>query len=452
MSSSELLTFPAGFRWGISTSAYQIEGAVNEDGRGSSIWDSFCRQPGKIQRGDTADVAADHYHRWTQDVQIMADLGIKAYRFSIAWPRILPQGKGQVNRAGLDFYERLVEALMTAGIEPFPTLYHWDLPQALQDEGGWPNRDTAYRFADYAHVVARRLGDRVTCWITHNEPAVAAFAGYFAGEHAPGVQDPVAALQTAHHLLLSHGLAAQSIRTTASRKPRLGIALNLSPVHSASHREEDLQAAARCDGLANRFFLDPLFRAQYPAEVRDSLGDLFPPVMPGDLQCISSPLDFLGVNYYTRTVVQHDADSPVIQARDVKPEGSQYSLMWEIYPSGMHEILARVWKDYQPAQILVTESGIPVVDVLDPAGRVQDEQRIQYLRDHLAEVHRAMADGVPVQGYFVWSLLDNFEWAYGYSMRFGLVYVDYKTQKRTVKDSGRWYARVIAENRVSGET
>lgn len=451
MSNDGFLSFPQGFLWGVSTSAYQIEGAVDEDSRGPSIWDTFCHQPGKVRNGENGDVAADHYHRWQEDVRIMADLGLKAYRFSIAWPRILPEGRGAINPKGLEFYERLVDALLANGIEPFPTLYHWDLPQALQDRGGWPERDTAYYFADYAQVVADALGDRVTYWITHNEPFVAAVVGHFTGEHAPGMQDPVAAFQAGHHLLLSHGLAVQVLRERAHNRPRVGIALNLSPVYPASESEADREAATRFDGVLNRMFLDPLFRRQYPQDILEWLGDLFPKPEPGDLDCIGAPLDFLGVNYYSRTVVRHDPNFPLIQAVQIQPEGMEYSQMWEIYPQGMYDLLMRVWREYRPAYIIVTENGIPVADAPDLDGRIRDERRIRYLRDHLVEVHHALTDGVPLRGYFVWSLLDNFEWAHGYSMRFGLVYVDYVTQQRTVKDSGRWYAQVVAENGVRME-
>ena len=448
MSSEQFLQFPSGFMWGAATAAYQIEGAWNEDGKGLSIWDTFSHQPGKIKRGDTGDVAADHYHRWEEDVRLMADLGLKAYRFSISWPRVVPEGTGAVNPAGLDFYDRLVDALLANGIEPFITLYHWDLPQALHERGGWPNRDVARYFAEYARVVAERLSDRVTYWITHNEPLVTAIAGYLAGEFAPGIQDPAAAFQTTHHLLLSHGYATEALRAVARRPLQVGITLNLSPVHPASDSEQDHLAATRFDGILNRMFLDPVFRGQYPEDVRALLGPTFPPTQPDDMGHVAVPLDFLGVNYYTRSVARYDPNSPIIEATEVQPEGSEYSQMWEIYPPGMYEILARVWHDYRPASIYVTENGIPVPDGLDLDRRVRDGRRIGYLRDHVAQIHRAIAGGVPMRGYFVWSLIDNFEWALGYSMRFGLAYVDYETQKRTVKDSGRWYAGVIGENGV----
>ena len=447
MSGPAFLRFPDNFIWGIATSAYQIEGAWNEDGRGLSIWDAFCHTPGKIHEGETGDVAVDHYHRWAEDVRLIADLGPKAYRFSTAWPRIVPNGTGAANPAGLDFYDRLVDALLTHGITPYVTLYHWDLPQTLQDRGGWANRDTAQHFAEYARVVCERLGDRVTHWITHNEPAVAAVAGHFTGEHAPGLQDPFAALKAAHHLLLSHGLAVEALRASARRPLRIGITLNLYPVHPASDSEADRQAAVRFDGNLNRMFLDPILRGRYPDDMLALLGPLFPQIPAGDLTRIATPLDFLGVNYYSRAVVRHDPNFPIVEASEIHPEGNEYSGMWEIYPPGMYELLTRIWNEYKPSlDILVTENGICVPDGLDFDGRVRDDRRVRYLRDHIAQVHRAIADGVPVQGYFVWTLMDNFEWAHGYGMRFGLAYVDFKTLARTIKDSGRWYAQVIREN------
>jgi beta-glucosidase len=446
----ELLTFPQGFVWGTATASYQIEGAWNEDGRGLSIWDTFCRQPGKVANGDRGDVAADHYHRWRQDVAIMGELGANAYRFSIAWPRILPMGKGTVNQAGLDFYERLVEALLARSITPFVTLYHWDLPQALQDRGGWIERDTARYFADYCHEVARRLGDRVRHWITHNEPFVAGIAGYLYGDNAPGIQDPAAAAAATHHLLLSHGYGLEALRDAAPGC-QVGIALSLIPIHPASDSERDEEAARRVDGLHNRLFLDPLLRASYPQDLLEAVVQLAPPLRSGDLERIAAPIDFLGVNYYTRTVVRYDPDEALLRASSVRPAGSQYSQMWEIYPAGLYELLTRLKAEYAVEHLYITENGVPVPDVVSPDGQVHDTPRIRYLRDHMAQAYRAMQDGVPLHGYFVWSLLDNFEWALGYDMRFGLVYVDYATQERTIKDSGRWYARVTRENAVMAQ-
>jgi beta-glucosidase len=403
-----------------------------------------------IWHGQSGDVAADHYHRWQEDVRIMASLGLKTYRFSISWPRILPQGTGQVNPAGLGFYDRLVDGLLANRIEPFVTLFHWDLPQPLQDQGGWPSRETAYHFADYARVLGERLGDRVTYWITHNEPFVAAAAGHLTGEHAPGIQDPAATLQASHHLFLSHGLAVDALRASTRRPLQIGITLNLNPVHPASDSEEDRLAATRYDGAVNRMSLDPVFFARYPEDMQALFGPLLPTPQPGDLERIAVPLDFLGVNYYSRAVIRHDPDEPLLQATGVRPQEGEYSQMWEIYPPGMYELLSRLWKEYVQTRpgmkMLVTENGVPVPDGLDFDGRCRDYRRIRYLRDHVAQIHRALSDGVPLAGYFVWSLLDNFEWALGYQTRFGLVYVDFETQARTVKDSGRWYAKVIREN------
>lgn len=435
--------FPRDFVWGASTSAYQIEGAVDEDGRGPSIWDTFCRRPGVIHNNDTGAVACDHYHRWRDDVQLLRDLGIKAYRFSIAWPRILPEGRGRVNAAGLDFYERLVDALLAAGIEPFPTLYHWDLPQALQDQGGWPLRDTAQAFADYAQVVVQRLGDRVRRWTTHNEPMIVTAFGHVTGTHAPGIQDPAAALRTAHHLLLSHGLAAQAIR--ASAPVQVGIALNLQPVDPATPGEADARTARLFDGFANRWFLDPLFRGAYPEDASAAFGPLAPTPQPGDLETIRTPLDFLGVNYYSRMVVRHDPTNPLLQASLVETEGVERSLMWEVHPEGLGRLLERLTREYRPAALYITENGMPLLDQPDAAGAVNDPPRIDFLGRHFDQCRAALAAGVPLRGFFVWSLLDNFEWALGYRMRFGLVHVDFATQRRTPKASAAWYGQVIRE-------
>jgi len=445
----ETLVFPQGFIWGAATSAYQIEGAWNEDGRGLSVWDVFCHQPGKTWQGQTGDVATDHYHRWQEDVALMAQLGLRAYRFSISWPRVLPEGTGPVNQAGLDFYDRLVDALLARGIQPFVTLFHYDLPQALQDKGGWPNRDTVHHFAEYARLVAQRLGDRVTYWIPHNEPFVVAALGYYTGQHAPGVRNPIAALQTAHHLLLSHAYAAQAIRAWAKLPPRIGIALNLNPVHPATSSFLDRQAARRFDRLLNRMCLDALFLGRYPERLLPPLSWFWPRIRPGDMAAIASSLDFLGVNYYSRAVVRHDWRTPLIWAAEKELPGAERSPMWEIYPQGLYELLRRIWNDYRPPSIIITENGIPVFDVVDADGQVHDPGRISYLQRHLAQVHKAIEEGIPIQGYFVWSLLDNFEWALGYQMRFGLIYVDYPTQRRIVKDSGWWYAEVIRDGRVT---
>jgi beta-glucosidase len=441
------LTFPQGFVWGAATASYQIEGAWNEDGRGPSIWDTFAHTPGKIHNGDTGDVAADHYHRWEEDLNLMALMGLKAYRFSVAWPRVLPTGKGVVNVAGLDFYDRLVDGLLSRNIQPWVTLYHWDLPQALQDEGGWANRQTANLFADYAQTVVHRLGDRVQHWITLNEPFVSAFLGHYLGVHAPGLTDLETSFRATHHLLLAHGLAVQSIRSESSQPPEVGITLNIVSIHPASPQSEaDLQAAQRFDGIQNRVFLDPIFLGAYPQNLLDSFGSLFPKPQAGDLETIRVPIDFLGINNYFRTVVQADPDVPGLLLREIFPVGREYTEMWEIYPPGLYEVLSRVWKDYHPAKMYITENGCAVTDGVDADGRVRDYRRIRYLRDYLFQGHRAIAEGVPLAGYFVWSLMDNFEWSYGYSRRFGIIYIDYATQQRTIKESGKWYAQVARAN------
>ena len=443
-----LKSFPADFVWGAATAAYQIEGAVQEEGRGPSIWDTFSHTPGKTHEGDTGDIAADHYHRWKEDIDLMAELNLDAYRFSIAWPRILPQGTGAVNQAGLDFYDRLVDGLLARGIEPYVTLFHWDLPQALEDAGGWPQRTTAQAFADYARVVAERLGDRVTHWITHNEPWVVAFMGYSMGHFAPGRKDPLAGLQAVHHLLLSHAYAVNVLRETIKRPIEVGITLDLYPIYPATESAEDQAASERFDLMRNRIFLDPLFRGTYPTELLELPGTNFEIVQADDLDQIATPLDFLGINYYSRTVIEHDPTVATIQARRIQPKGNEFSPMWEIYPEGFYDILTRVQREYEPKQVYITENGIPVPEELDADGKIRDYRRIRYLRDHIAQAHRAWQAGVPLRGYFVWSLLDNFEWARGYTMRFGLIHVNYETQQRLIKQSGHWYAQVSEANGI----
>ena len=442
------LNFPKNFIWGVATSAYQIEGAWNEDGRGASIWDTFSHTPGKVVNNENGDIASDHYHRWKEDIALMSTLGIKAYRFSTAWTRILPEGTGRVNRQGLDFYDRLVDELLKNKIEPYVCLFHWDLPQTLQDKGGWPNRDTTLHFAEYARIVSERLGDRVNVWFTHNEPWVAAFVGHFLGEHAPGKKDIGAAIKSLHHILLSHGLAADAIRAAVKQPVKIGITLNLNPVHPATESKKDKDAAERVDMFMNRIVLDPLLKGTSPIQESTITKLLTSSIIKnGDLEKIRQ-LDILGVNYYSRAVMKHSSAIPVVNVEQVQPVGNEYSGMWEIYPEGMYETLKQVW-DYKPAcEIMVTENGVPVPDGLDFDGRVRDERRIRYLQNHIAQVHRAIEDGIPVKGYFHWSLLDNFEWALGYGPRFGLVYVDFKTQQRIIKDSGVWFAKVIEENAI----
>jgi beta-glucosidase len=441
--------FPEQFRWGVATAAYQIEGAVREDGRGESIWDRFCATPGKIKNGETGDIACDHYHLYPQDIQLMQEMGLRNYRFSIAWPRILPGGRGQVNAAGLDFYERLVDALLKAGIEPFVTLYHWDLPQALQDEvGGWASRETSAAFANYADVVSRRLGDRVKHWITLNEPWVSSFMGNELGVHAPGIQDSRTAWQVSHHLLLGHGLAVPILRANGGPDTRVGITLVLTPVESTTDSEEDRQLVQAADGKQNRWFLDPVFRGSYPQDVLDILAreNILPTIEAGDNAIIARPVDFLGLNYYFRTILHRHPDEGF---QMIQPEGAEITAMgWEVYPPGLHTLLSRLHNEYHVPAIYITENGAAFPDTLSSDSAVHDPRRLSYLREHFLQAQQAISEGVPLLGYFVWSLMDNFEWAHGYSPRFGTVYVDYPTQRRIVKDSGRWYSKVIAENAV----
>lgn len=458
VSMKRTLKFSDGFIWGVATSAYQIEGAWNEDGKGESIWDRFCHTPGNVLGGDTGDVACDHYHRWREDVELMKTLGIKAYRFSVSWPRILPKGREPVNQKGLDFYCRLVDGLLAAGIEPFLTLYHWDLPQALQDEGGWPNRAIVEAFLKYTEVMARALGDRVQYWLTINEPYVTAFIGYLEGRHAPGHRNLTEALRAAHHQLLAHALATVVIREYVPQA-KVGIVLNLSPVQPASRDLADRRLAWFIDAHLNRWFLDPLAGRGYPVEIFRCLRqwkDVLPEAYRGpfalsprmnfitdaDLEKIAVPLDFIGINYYTRAV----ARSPKAQLpSELLPPQGTTDMGWEVYPQGLFELLARVHFDYRFPAYLITENGAAFADELSPNGAILDESRIRYLQAHLCELHRAISQGIPVHGYFVWSFLDNFEWAYGYSKRFGLVYVDYVTQRRIPKASAHWYAKVIEQ-------
>lgn len=431
--------FPVDFVWGAGTAAYQIEGAWNEDGKGESIWDRFAHSPGATRDGDTGDVACDHYRRYLEDIGLMRRLGLKAYRFSISWPRVLPAGRGPANLKGLDFYDALVDALLEAGIEPYATLYHWDLPQALQDEGGWGKREIGGAFADYAALAARRLGDRVRRWTTVNEPWVIAFMGHRTGEHAPGLRDPRLALQAAHHVLLAHALAAQAIRA-AEPGAEVGIVLNLWPVDPASDSPEDRAAAAALWQRDAAWFLDPLLRAHYPPETWAAHGINAPAVAPGDLALIAQRLDFLGINMYSRHVV---GTAGIVS----NLPGAEYTEMgWEVSPASLRRLLVDLNRDYRLPPLYIAENGAAFADEVSPDGHVHDPRRIHYLREHFAAARQAMDEGVDLRGYFVWSLMDNFEWAHGYSKRFGLIHVDFATQKRTVKDSGEWYAGVIRRN------
>lgn len=459
------VVFPPDFTWGASTASFQIEGATSAGGRGPSIWDTFAATPGNVANGDTGEPAADHYHRYREDVALLAELGIGNYRFSIAWPRVQPDGKGKINPAGLDFYDQLVDTLLAAGIQPWPTLYHWDLPQGLEDDGGWPNRDTALRFAEYAAAVHDVLGDRVANWCTLNEPWVAAFLGYAEGVHAPGRQEPAASIAAAHHLLLGHGLAAAAIREQAAQLPeatKVGIVLNAQAVRPHTASVADLDAARRIDGIRNRIFLDPLYYGRYPDDVRADLAGVtdFSFVRGGDLEAIAVPLDLLGVNFYNPCRVAGSGEnlgpdeldptgggaaSPWVGSEDVAFLLSglpRTGMGWEVDASGLREVLTRIAVDYPGIPLYVTENGAAYADTVAPGGKVHDPARLSYLEQHLREAHAAIAAGVPLKGYFVWSMLDNFEWAFGYEQRFGVIYVDYETQERIVKDSGYWYSQV----------
>jgi beta-glucosidase len=450
-------TFPEGFLWGVATAAYQVEGAASEDGRGPSIWDTFSHTPGAVAGGDTGDVATDHYHRYLEDVELLASFNLNAYRFSISWPRIQPDGRGSVNAKGVDFYDRLVDALLARGIAPAATLYHWDLPQALEDAGGWPSRDTAVRFADYAAVVHDALGDRVELWTTLNEPWCSAFLGYLSGRHAPGRQCAGDAMAAMHHLLLGHGLAVQAMSANARQVERFSITVNLSEVIADTSDPEDQAAARLVDGLQNRMFLDPLLRGTYPPDVVAATQDVtdWGFVQPGDLAAISQPLDNLGVNYYFPIRVAADSASPRLGGypstagiRAVPPREPLTDMGWEISPEAFSSLLTRLHADYA-VPILVTENGTAYRDVLQPTGRVEDSERIAYLEGHLGALHDAISQGVDVRAYFAWSLLDNFEWAEGYAKRFGLVFVDYQSLARYPKDSARWYAAVARSSVLS---
>jgi beta-glucosidase len=452
------LRFPADFWWGAATASYQIEGAVTENGRIPSIWDTFSATPGKVDNGDTGERATDHFHRYREDVAAMVELGLAAYRFSVAWPRVRTAGGG-LNPTGLDFYDRLVDELLGAGIRPVATLYHWDLPQELEDAGGWTNRDTASHFADYVTAVAQRLGDRISMWNTLNEPWCSAFLGYGSGAHAPGHTDHAAALSAVHHLLLAHGLAVPILRTAAPTS-QVALALNAGTVRAVSDDPADVDAARRIDGLLNRVFLDPLLRGAYPADVQADTGAVtdWAFVRDGDLAVISAPIDALGVNYYQPDLVgaakraKPGLVTPYPAGDKVEhypTPGPVTDMGWPVDPTGLRELLLRIKVDYGQIPIYVTENGAAYPDRLSVDGRVHDPERIDYVHSHLAAAHEAMSAGVDLRGYFLWSLLDNFEWAYGYAKRFGIIHVDYETFARTLKDSAHWYRGVIAAGGIA---
>lgn len=452
-----IATLPSSFRWGLATSAYQIEGAVDEDGRTASIWDTYCRVPGAVHNGENGDVACDHYHRMPDDVALIHALGADTYRFSVAWPRVQPGGRGPVNAAGIAFYDRLVDELLGHGIDPWVTLYHWDLPQELEDAGGWPVRDTAYRFADYATLVFDALGDRVRTWTTLNEPWCSAMLGYAYGRQAPGRQDFPAAVHATHHLLLAHGLAAQRLRAAADTPIDLGITLNMGYGEPASDSEVDREAARRADGMGTRIYTDPLFRGEYPADVVADLATqhIELPVRDGDLALIAAPIDVLGVNYYSAHRFAgtdengNTVDADGLPVTRMVPRGAPVTAMgWEIVPEGIKRMLLRLTRDYPGVPLVITENGAAFDDEADEHGFVADDDRTTYLREHLNAVASAIAEGADVRGYFAWSLMDNFEWSFGYEKRFGIVRVDYETLERIPKQSALWYRDTI--RRVRG--
>ncbi|MFW5692319.1 MAG: GH1 family beta-glucosidase [Chloroflexota bacterium] len=442
------IRFPEGFTWGVATASYQIEGAVDEDGRSPSIWDTFSATPGKVRNGDSGAVACDHYHRYPQDVALLRnELGIRNYRFSIAWPRILPDGTGTVNPAGLNFYDRLVDTLLAADITPWATLYHWDLPQVLQDKGGWPARMIVDAYAEYVEVVSARLGDRVNRWMTFNEPWVFTFLGYAVGIHAPGHTDWREFLQGAHHFLLAHAAAVPIIRAN-SAGAQIGVVFNPTWVDPASNKPEDQAARDRKMAHQNSWFIDPIYKGTYPADMiaRYEAAGLMPDIEPGDMERIQGKPDFMGVNYYTREVVAHNPDDEsLLKLRNIPQPGEHTEMGWEVAPDTIGKVLRWLNDRYAPGSIYVTENGAAFDDTVSDDGQVHDPRRVAFYQHYIASVYDALQDDVPVDGYFAWSLMDNFEWAEGYSKRFGIVYVDYGTQQRIVKDSGHWYASLIRD-------
>lgn len=437
--------FPKGFIWGAATSSYQIEGAWKEDGKGESIWDRFSHTPGKVDQGDHGDVAADHYHLWQDDIELMKEIGIRSYRFSISWPRIFPEGRGRVVQAGLDFYNNLVDGLLSAGIEPMVTLYHWDLPQALQDEGGWTVRPVVEAFEAYADIVSRTLGDRVKMWATFNEPWVSAVVGHLEGRHAPGHQDLDEMIAAGHHLLLSHGKSVPVLRANVP-DAEVGIVLNMSRKMPASNSYYDRKAAYLEDGKLNRWYIDPIAGRGYPKDVVKDYGNPMEFIKSGDMEAIAAPIDFLGINHYNRGIVRssevsESENSPVTEF----PNEEFTEMNWEVYPPGIYDILTRVHYEYRFPKIYITENGAAFQDKKETDGRIHDERRVNFIREYFKNAAKAVAHGVPLAGYYVWSLMDNFEWGYGYAKRFGLIHVDYETLERSLKDSALWYQEFLAE-------
>jgi beta-glucosidase len=441
------ISFPENFLWGAATAAYQIEGGWNEDGKGESIWDRFSHLPGKIETGEKGDMACDHYHRYEEDINLLKKLGIKSYRLSISWPRIFPNGKGEPNPKGVEFYKKVLSMLVENGITPAVTLYHWDLPQKLQDIGGWANREVADYFEQYARYMFKELGEIVPIWITLNEPWVASFVGNRWGGHAPGLTDLSTTLLVAHHMLLGHGKAVKAYREMGL-KGEIGITLNMGPMYPASKTEEDKAAVLRHDGVVNRWFADPVLKGCYPEDIMDiySKKVVLPEILPGDMEIIGTRIDFLGVNNYSRDVIKHEAGAWPTELTGVPSDNDKTEMGWEIYPEGLYDLLMRLHKDYNGIKMMITENGASFKDIVNHEGKVEDDLRLDYIYQYLAQAHRAIQDGVNLAGYYVWSFMDNFEWAFGFSKRFGIVHVDFKTLKRTIKKSGYWYSDVIKNN------
>jgi beta-glucosidase len=444
-------SFPNNFLWGAASAAYQVEGAWNEDGKGESIWDRFSHTSGKIKNGDTGDCACDFYHRFRGDIGLMSELGLTAARVSFSWPRILPRGKGAINDKGVDFYNQVIDELLNHNIKPFVTLYHWDLPQALEDTQGWRNRDTAEYFRDYAALAVNHFGDRVKHWIVLNEPWMFTMLGHFQSMHAPGRRDPLEALRATHVANLAQGLSVRALRESRNRPEAVGTAFSMCPMHPLSNSGQDRAAAERCDKFANLWFLETVMNGRYPAlgapiDFHDLLD-----IHAGDMELVKAPLDFIGVNVYTRTVIRHDPGERYLGAKQVRPKGKEFTdFGWEVYPRSVSEIILKVWDAYR-CPIYVSENGCSYNDGPDHAGRVNDHRRISFLRRYLAEVARSIEAGADVRGYFVWTLTDNFEWAEGYGQRFGIVYCDFATQRRIIKDSGYWYSTIVRSNRLDGD-
>ncbi len=439
------VSFPDNFVWGCATASYQIEGAWDEDGKSESIWDRFCRTPGKVRNDDTGDVACDHYHRYKDDVALMRELRLKSYRFSISWPRTYPDGLSDANDKGIDFYSKLIDELLAAGITPFPTLYHWDLPQALQEKGGWANRDTAKRFEEYAYNIVEKLGDRVKKWMIFNEPWVFTILGYMHGHHAPGIREPSMAMRATHIVNLAQGMAARAMRETG-KVEELGTAFSMSGAYPASNSQADKDAAERQFGFANLWFLEPMQNGRYPDAYVGGTDLERMGVEPGDMEIVKAPADFIGINLYTGSDVAHDSQDPNLGVRPVQGENVERTdFGWEVRPEALYDVIMRIWNDYG-LPIYVTENGASYGDSPNEDGEVPDERRVSFLQRYIAQVARAIDEGADVRGYYLWSLMDNFEWAFGYDHRFGITYVDFETQKRTIKQSGYWYRDVIANS------